>query len=262
MVRARPLAEVESILTASLQRSPKQDWEIGGHQTVTGYLGRFLNFTGRSQAATRYLEAATRSDPLSFARRINYVEALVHAGKPEAEGALLQLYARWPSLTAAEGLIRGAVVFGAGDAQKLLAAPPKVMRAQPVACWRGIDAALRSTDEQQRAALASPVKDCLKAESIEPYSALLVLAQLGDLDGTFALAADPDFDVRGTQIGPRAFFLKPTREMRTDARFLPLMESQGLMDYWRTTKTAPDVCTTEPAPFCLALKEAGANPGK
>ena len=44
--------------------------------------------------------------------------------------------------------------------------------------------------------------------------------------------------------------------MRANPRFLPLVEKLGLMDYWRTSKTQPDVCKTEAAPFCLAQNGA------
>lgn len=44
--------------------------------------------------------------------------------------------------------------------------------------------------------------------------------------------------------------------MRADPRFLPLVEKQGLMEYWRTTKSQPDVCETEDVPFCRELKKA------
>jgi hypothetical protein len=47
--------------------------------------------------------------------------------------------------------------------------------------------------------------------------------------------------------------------MRADPRFLPLVEKLGLMDFWRATNSRPDVCETETAPFCAALK-GSANP--
>ena len=36
----------------------------------------------------------------------------------------------------------------------------------------------------------------------------------------------------------------------------PLVERLGLMDYWRATKSQPDVCETENVPFCRALRMA------
>jgi hypothetical protein len=32
------------------------------------------------------------------------------------------------------------------------------------------------------------------------------------------------------------------------------VEKQGLMEYWRATKTQPVVCETEDVPFCRELK--------
>ena len=34
-----------------------------------------------------------------------------------------------------------------------------------------------------------------------------------------------------------------------------MVERLGLMDYWRATKTQPDVCETEDVPFCRELKK-------
>jgi hypothetical protein len=114
---------------------------------------------------------------------------------------------------------------------------------------------------QLRAAGIQRVKDCLKDGSFGGPTALLLLARLGDLDGAFELAQASDFSPRALETGGGtvaggsiAFFVDPTRPMR--ARFLPLMEKLGLMEYWRTTNTQPDVCMTEAAPFCVALKES------
>ena len=44
--------------------------------------------------------------------------------------------------------------------------------------------------------------------------------------------------------------------MRADARFLPLMEKLGYVDYWKQTKTKPDICDTPEErgiPLCKAL---------
>jgi len=44
--------------------------------------------------------------------------------------------------------------------------------------------------------------------------------------------------------------------VRADPRIVPLVEKQGLMEYWRATKTRPDACETEDVPFCRELKAA------
>jgi hypothetical protein len=44
--------------------------------------------------------------------------------------------------------------------------------------------------------------------------------------------------------------------VRADPRFLPLVEKQGLIEYWRATKTQLDAYETEDVPFCRELKAA------
>lgn len=259
--RGRPLAELESILKSSLQTQLEHDWQITGYQIVNGYLGASLGFVGRFEAAIPYLRIATDADPFSAVRRRRLVEALVFRKRAGAAEALSQLEARWPSPLHAEALFLGSIVFDAGDARQLLASPPRSVPAAVVACWREVHDALQSM--QLRAAGIQRVKDCLKDGSFGGPTALLLLARLGDLDGAFELAQASDFSPRALETGGGtvaggsiAFFVDPTRPMRADPRFLPLMEKLGLMEYWRTTNTQPDVCMTEAAPFCVVLKES------
>lgn len=37
-----------------------------------------------------------------------------------------------------------------------------------------------------------------------------------------------------------------------------LVGQLGLMEYWRTTKSQPDVCAREDVPFCRALEKVAA----
>jgi TolB-like protein/tetratricopeptide (TPR) repeat protein len=257
--RGRPLAELESILKSSLQTRLEHDWQITGYQIVNGYLGASLGFVGRFEAAIPYLRIATDADPFSAVRRRRLVETLVFQKRTGAAEALSQLEARWPSPLHAETLFLGHIVFDAGDARQLLASPPMSVPAAVVACWRDIHDALQST--QDRAGGIRRVKDCLRDGSFGGPTALLLLTRLGDLDSAFELAQAPEFSPRALETGDGtvadgsiAFFVDPTRTMRADPRFLPLMERLGLMEYWRATNTQPDVCRTEAAPFCAALK--------
>jgi len=111
---------------------------------------------------------------------------------------------------------------------------------------------------QQRMQAVALVKDCLTKRAMEPSTALNTLVRVGELDGAFELASAPFFDPRNSRslYVTRALFAPEPylSALRADPRFLPLMERLGLMDYWRATKSRPDVCATEPAPFCEALR--------
>lgn len=256
----RPLTELEAILRAGLRTRREQDWQTTGYQLVVGYVGSVLSWAGRYDAAIPHLQAATNADPFSLARRIRYVQALVDTNRVEAGAALRELARRWDADLVAEMRLVASVIYGTGDAaRQLLAAPPKSAAAPTIECWRSADAAIQSGRPQRRADGVVQVKACLKAGSLREFPALLLLVQLGDLDGAFALAEAPTFrpqdSFAGFGYGSSVFFVGPTRAMRADPRFLPLMEKLGLMDYWRTTRTAPDICATESAPFCKALKD-------
>jgi hypothetical protein len=54
-------------------------------------------------------------------------------------------------------------------------------------------------------------------------------------------------------------FSPATRAMRADPRFLPLVEKQGLMEYWRATESQPDASETEDVPFGREEKKAAAT---
>jgi hypothetical protein len=72
----------------------------------------------------------------------------------------------------------------------------------------------------------------------------------------FALADRPDLTQMFWNYFP-TLFLPPNSPMRADPRFLPLMQKLGYVDYWKQTKTQPDVCATaeeRDIPVCVALR--------
>ena len=87
-----------------------------------------------------------------------------------------------------------------------------------------------------------------------------MLAALGELDAAFAQADKLGrLDPSATTLDffpTLGLFSRNSHATRADPRFLPLVEKLGLMKYWRATKSQPDVCETEAAPFCGALKAA------
>lgn len=100
-------------------------------------------------------------------------------------------------------------------------------------------------------------------------NAIPALAALGDLDGAFAVAASsktPSASVMFSRVqGEYSWagslcwtLLEPqAAAMRRDARFVPLLESLGLGDYWRKTGRWPDFCAEDgAAEVCAQLKAA------
>ncbi len=77
----------------------------------------------------------------------------------------------------------------------------------------------------------------------------------GDLDRAFAIADRADY----TSFIWRYYsplFLRATKAMRADPRFLPMMQKLGFVEYWKRTKTRPDICASageRDIPLCRAL---------
>jgi tetratricopeptide (TPR) repeat protein len=99
-----------------------------------------------------------------------------------------------------------------------------------------------------------------KAQAIR---ALLALPE-DEQDGTIAkLLGDLGADREAFQLarrivtqggGPSLFWYPGMRRALADPGFPAVAEQLGLLNYWRTTKTRPDVCLTQPAPpFCRSI---------
>jgi hypothetical protein len=247
----RPLSELEAGLKPFLQRAP-QRWEFPGYQTVSLFYAGFLQRTGRIRDSLPLYRTAAELRPFGTGALYGYGQTLALLGNGEAYSHFERTFAGLPSSFGWENWIGAAVFLGIGDAEALLAAPPASISEPVLKCWRDLNAAIRSQQQSARAAGAAKAKECLAAGVLTTPPALWALSALGDLDDAFAVAGDP----RALSGAPAALFAPPTRAMRADPRFLPLVEKLGLMEYWKASGTRPDVCETEAAPFCAALAES------
>lgn len=151
-------------------------------------------------------------------------------------------------------IIPYAIFLDAADADAMLRSPPSTIPKSTVDCLRDIRNALVSEDAGVRALGATTARACGDAKTLGPMTVLASLAALNDLDAAFALADKQTFNASSLWTETLQVLFWPTsRAMRADPRFLPLVEKLGMMDYWRSTMSQPDVCETETAPFCTAL---------
>jgi hypothetical protein len=98
---------------------------------------------------------------------------------------------------------------------------------------------------------------------------MTALADLGDLDASFAIARTLFPPLRGRNAAdeeriwldrPSAFSIvvlssPAAASLRRDPRFLPLVDSFGLLDYWRSGRL-PDFCTQRHESVCAAIVQA------
>ena len=154
-----------------------------------------------------------------------------------------------------EPMIPYAIFLDAADAEAMLKTPPSTIPKATVGCLRDIRDALVSKNPAARALGAKKARACAAAETLSPMTVLASLAALNDLDAAFALADQLTFNASSLSSEMhQVLFWPASRPMRDDPRFLPLVEKLGMLDYWRTTRSQPDLCETETAPFCKALK--------
>jgi TolB-like protein len=249
----RPPIEWLPKAEASLARAP-QPSESAFHARANNTVAWMMLQLGRMREADSYAQAAVDSDP-TFALWQYYAPfARAAANRYNANGELFEnlLNQRTAGFTW-EMALTSAIFMKAFDPEiAFAAARPEVQSAVP--CYRNLIASLNAKDAKTRLAGARAADVCLTAFD-SPHVNIMTQSALGDLDRAFAIADRADLTSYLWQYYP-PLFLPPTRAMRADPRFLRLMRKLGYFDYWKQTKTKPDVCSTpeeKGIPLCLAL---------
>lgn len=251
--RKIPMDEWDGLLLDALAKSEGSDAFVFGQ--ASGFRSSLLTSSGRFAEALPHAMAAVANNALASPLGAGLNKAQVgRTSEARAElDPVLAAYGSWVW----EPLIPFAFFLNAPDADAMLKSPPSTIPQQTVVCMRVIRKALASKDTPARALGIRTVHECAIAGAVNQRLVLASLAALGDLDGAFKLAGAMTFDtVTANSVTPYVLFLPTSRAMRADPRFLPLVDKMGLMDYWRATKSRPDVCETEAAPFCAQLETA------
>jgi tetratricopeptide (TPR) repeat protein len=239
-------------LERALQRAPREGDAVL-YARANGWTGAILLILGRTKNAAAYFQVAADSNPNS-AWRFERVIAVRASGQFGAKELLDDLLKRQLGDYNWEIALGAAIFLDITNPEDIFAvAPPSVKAAVP--CYRDLLGSLKSTDRKRRLAGARKADACL-TEFNSPHVNMQAQSMLGDLDRAFVLADRPDF-TRFIWSYYSPLFLRSTKAMRADPRFLPLMEKIGYVDYWKQTKTKPDVCSTpeeSSIPLCTALQ--------
>jgi TolB-like protein len=253
VVRNRPPVEWLPQLEQSLTRAPTTD-EVAIYGRVNAITGQQLLEVGRIQDAARYFSLAVTSDPLSANWEYYQAVARAASGQYGAKETLDRLVETRVNGYSWEVALTAAIFLNATDPEIIISAAPTNAR-EAIPCYRELIASLKKTDRQARLAGASKADACLTSFD-SPHVNIQAQAMLGNLDRAFAIADRPDFTAfMWNYWSP--LFLPSTKAMRADPRFLPMVEQLGFVDYWKLTKTQPDVCATadeRDIPVCVALR--------
>ena len=211
--------------------------------------GWMLLNVGRTAEAVEQLHQANDMLALYVYTAWNLAGALVIAGKPDEAiphfDAAIDLapntgFAKWLAKEKATQI---------GDI-KLLRDPALPMSAELRAGLLEGYRARASDDSETRARAVKALLALTEAEQTEPVARLL--ADLGAEREAFQIAAR--IATTDEYPGPSIFWDQSLRRVLADPGFPALAEQLGLLKYWKTTRTKPDVCNDESAPpFCKML---------
>jgi len=237
---------------ADLARPPSRE-EAFFYASAKSTAGMTLLQVGRTADAALYVQSAYDNDPNVRTNRYYMPLTRAAAGLYGAKEGFDEAMSRTLSGYHWEVAIVSAIFMDAGDPEAVLKRAPEDVE-EFVPCYRDLLASLKVKDAKTRLAAAKRADICLtKFDS--PHVNILAQAMLGNLDRAFALADRPDLTQLFWNYFP-TLFLPSNTAMRADPRFLPLMQKLGYVDYWKQTKTQPDICATpeeRDIPLCKAL---------
>jgi tetratricopeptide (TPR) repeat protein len=211
--------------------------------------GSLLLDVGRTAEAVEQLHQANNMLALYVYTPLTLAQALVVAGKPDEAkpffDAAIDLapnagFAKWLAMNKASQI---------GDINLLLD-PTLPISAELRA---GLLKGYRARTSNDSAAKAQAVEALLALTEVQQTGAVArLLADLGADREAFQIAAR----IATTKVypGPSIFWDQSMRGTLADPGFPALATQLGLLKYWTTTHTRPDVCNEEsPPPFCKMI---------
>jgi hypothetical protein len=201
---------------------------------------------GRTAEAVERLHQANNMLALYVYTPWNLAQALVIAGKPDEAkphfDATIDLapnagFAKWVAMDKATRI---------GDIDLLLDSTLPISAEQRAALLKG-HRALASSDSGAKAQAVETLLALTEDQQTGAVASLL--ADLGADHEAFQIAAR----IATTQEypGPSIFWDRRMRRTLADPGFPALATQLGLLNYWTTTRTRPDVCNEESSPpFC------------
>ncbi|RYZ72818.1 MAG: hypothetical protein EOP91_07070 [Lysobacteraceae bacterium] len=211
--------------------------------------GWMLVNVGRTAEALEELHRANDMLALYVHTPLTLADALVTAGKP---GEAIAFYDAAIDLAPDAAFAKRLTSYKAMDSRDtaLLADPALPLPTQLRAALLEGERALASADP---AARAHAVQTLLALEERQQWEAVpKLLADLGANHEAFLVASR--IATTREYPGPSLFWDRSLRSTLSDPGFPAVARQLGLLDYWKTGRTRPDVCNEKQAPpFCSMI---------
>lgn len=246
--RGGSILDVDHAFQGALKIAPQGPNLLGGY-------GAFLLSVGRQKEASPYAREAMALDPLSAPKLIGIGSTLATAGyESEAAELYARMHAQFPSSGEWQLRTIHALFKGIGDVDDVLGDIPSSVPPETRTCVTEIAALVRRTPRAGKQA-AQRAAACMAAGAIGREEGNHIRAYLGDYEGVFAFTdTDPGQFFYDAMNPFRRFIYDPDLPaLRQDARFIPMMERAGLIEYWRDSGKPPEFCATENAPVCSLI---------
>lgn len=257
MTEGRPPAEWIGMAELALQRTPEAE-ESYQYAWLNVVLSQALAMVGRLEDANRYGAAAYNAYPLEDYYAYTYATVNAVSGEPEIAQFFERLLARDPKDWGWELGVASSILMKRSNVDAIMALAPPTVGADGEQCYRDLRTAFNKGPGKVKPDEVNRIDACLTAFD-SWHMNTVAMAALGNVDRAVALLSEPDFVRRiNAEYWPTLFW-PAARPLRADPRFLPLMETFGLVDYWKQTKTQPDVCagSEQDIPLCVALRIDG-----
>jgi DNA-binding winged helix-turn-helix (wHTH) protein/tetratricopeptide (TPR) repeat protein len=252
------------LLTPPKDLPAREAWFLKGlaadpnDASLPNFLGGFLLGVGRVNEAVIWIDRSVNLDPLSSPKARDMIDALATASRfSESDRLIARADRLWPD----DVQMRRTILF-----KSLLYAPPaqalealerfqradKPLSADRAQVWLAFAktraGALRAAvADKELAAIGSNADATLSSLGNDERSALIAaLASLGDKDDAFRITALSR--AMHLSLEPSVLFEPATRSLRSDSRFLRLVDDLGLVRYWTQARRKPDFCIETPTP--------------
>lgn len=241
-------AEREALLKKAISVRPS---ECGCERTV---YGDFLASVGRMDEAVEQYRRAQAMMPLSPAVSERLAHALYLSGREEeGERIVAQMLEVWPDAVSLRLVkLKSALWTGSYDeALAMLEQPGLHLTTEQVAALKATFRALKSGDPGARAAASATLRAMASDPRRNNRIVVAALAALGESDAAID-AAQRLIGARG-HIVADVLFDSNMAKASGSPRYAGLVARLGLAGYWKTSRSAPDICRQVPtSDFCAA----------